>query len=160
MAITVDEQKVLDEAKKAKIEADQAKIFYQEQAESFKFLSRTPGFPQSEANARMMKSLLAAKGLSWLAENLEAIWGDPRNRGKFSLPVAQAAPAAVEPEPIPEPIDPNGGISAAVIQGWDREEFKAAYADRRKRTIIDRVLREFSEANPGVDAAKFNRGGY
>jgi hypothetical protein len=159
---TAEEQKILDEAVKAKETYEQQTAILARQTEAYKFLSRAPSYPNNDANATIMRSILASLGLPWTAESMERVWGDQKFRDRFTAaaPVLQAPVTSPELETPSEPVDPNQGITVDLIRSWTKEEHKAQYADRTKRRIIDRVLAEFAAAHPKVDAASFNRGSY
>jgi len=150
MPLSPEDEKIIVDAKAARIAADEEK-------ESFIFLSRHQDFVRCQANGGIMKALLAAKGYPWNASSMEAIWGDADNRAKFvkSAPVAPAPPAQEEP-PAPV-VEETYGIDADTIAKWTRWEMKEALADPKKKVIVNRVLAEFSQANPGVDPRAFNR---
>jgi hypothetical protein len=160
MAMTQEEQQLVEDSKKAKAVYEEETKKAAWLAEAYKFLSRAPSYPNNDANATIMKGILAGLGLAWTAENMERVWGDQKFRSRFTAavqPVAQAAVAA-EPEPPAAPVDPYEGITIETIQRWSRDEFKENY--KRKKQIVDRLLAEFAQAHPGVDAFRFNRGSY
>jgi hypothetical protein len=156
---TVQEQKEKEllEAKAA-YEAATRNADWQAQAYIFLSQSAGSGYVNNDANAVAMRSILSSLGLPWTAQNMHRVWGDQQFRSRFTTAIAPvtAATPVVEPEPVAQQ-DPNEGISIETIQSWTREEFKEIY--KHKKAIVDRVLAEFSQANPNVDAAAFNRRG-
>jgi hypothetical protein len=148
--VTPEQEKIIADSVRAQVEAEEAK-------QAYIFLSRHPEFPQSQANASMMQSLLAAKGWEFRCDNMEAIFGDPASRTKFapnSSPVPTIEPA---PEPIlVEPVEETYGLTIESIQKMSGSELRDVLRNPRKSKVANKLIEKFAQENPGVNSHRFN----